>query len=79
MVIALIASLVSFSIATFFIIRKLIGGTEILGWTSIISLVAFFNSFIVLMLAMIGEYLLRLVRQLSNETSYMVKEIYSPN
>jgi glycosyltransferase involved in cell wall biosynthesis len=77
LVLALIASAVSFAVGAFFVIRQLLGDTQVSGWTTIVALMAFFNSFVVVMLAMIGEYILRLVRQVSNEAAYTVKEIYT--
>jgi glycosyltransferase involved in cell wall biosynthesis len=79
LVLALIASAVSFVAGAFFVIRRMLGDTEVSGWTSIVALMAFFNSFVVVMLAMIGEYILRLVRQVSNETAFTVKEVFPPS
>ena len=79
LVLALVASAVSFVAGAFFVIRRMLGDTEVSGWTSIVALMAFFNSFVVVMLAMIGEYILMLVRQVSNETSFTVKEVFPPS
>lgn len=78
LLLALVASAVSFLAGAFFVIRRMLGDTEVSGWTSIVALMAFFNSFVVVMLAMIGEYILRLVRQVSNEAAFTVKEVFPP-
>lgn len=78
LVLALVASAVSFLAGAFFVIRRMLGDTEVSGWTSVVALMAFFNSFVVVMLAMIGEYILRLVRQVSNEAAFTVKEVFPP-
>ena len=74
--IAFSVSFISFTVGLFFIVQHLLGNTAISGWTSIVTLLAFFNSFTVVMLAMIGEYILILVRQVSNNAAFSIREIY---
>ena len=44
------------------------------GWTSLIVLIAFFNGVIIMMLSMLGEYVLRTLRQVTETESYHVLE-----
>ena len=68
-------SLISFLIGLYFVVNKILGGVEVPGWTSLIVLLSFFNGIILLFLSMIGEYLVRLVRQTTESQSFYIREI----
>ena len=72
---SLLACVASFGVGLYFVARKLMGDVQVEGWTTVVALMAFLNSFIVVMLAMIGEYVLRVFRHLSNEPPYQIAEI----
>ena len=44
------------------------------GWTTLIVLLSFFNGVIIMMLSMLGEYVLRTLRQVTETESYHVLE-----
>lgn len=67
-------SLAGFLYGTALIVKKLVAGTSVEGWTTIAVLISFFGGFIVLMLGMIGEYVVRAVQQLSGEQTAIVRE-----
>ena len=76
LVLSLVACVASFGVGLYFVARKIMGDVQVEGWTTVVALMAFLNSFIVVMLAMIGEYVLRVFRQVSNEPPYQIAEIY---
>jgi len=73
--IGIIASGLSFFIGLFFLISEFISGTKVEGWTTIIVLVSFLGGFIIILLGVIGEYLSRILDQMSSNKSYYTKEI----
>ena len=76
LVLSLVACVVSLGVGLYFVVRKIMGDVQVEGWTTVVALMAFLNSFVVVMLAMIGEYVLRVFRQVSNEPPYQIAEIY---
>ncbi|NNC95702.1 MAG: glycosyltransferase [Chitinophagales bacterium] len=59
----------------FYLVRGLMFGSKVAGWTSLIVIVSFLCGFIILMLGIIGEYLSRILNQMSTMESYQVKQI----
>jgi dolichol-phosphate mannosyltransferase len=59
----------------FFIIKKIIIGQAPEGWTSLVVLISFSNSILMLLLFFIGEYLSRILKEISHKKAYTVKEI----
>lgn len=68
-------SLISFFIGIYFILKKIIAGVDVQGWTTIIVLLAFFNGFLIMMLGIMGEYLSRLLNQVTSTRAYETKEV----
>lgn len=73
--IGFVVSSLSFFIGLFFLISGFIGGVKVAGWTTLVVLVSFLGGFIIILLGLIGEYLSRILDQISNQKSYYVKEI----
>ena len=71
-------SFVSLSIGLFFLIKNLTTGVQVQGWTTLLVLLSFVSSFIILMLGIVGEYLARMLNQMS-ANSYQVKSITKSN
>ncbi len=71
----LLVSAFSFLIGTVFIVRKLILGQVPPGWTSLVVLLSFFFGLLFMMMFVLGEYVSRILRELSNERQYSIKEI----
>jgi polyisoprenyl-phosphate glycosyltransferase len=73
-VIGLFASLTGLVIGVTFLTRKLLIGTAPPGWTSLVVVVSFFMAVMFMMMFMIGEYLSRILRELSHRSSYGIRE-----
>jgi len=73
--IGFIISLSSFAGGAFYVVKAMIFGTSVQGWPTLVVLLSFLNGFIIIMLGVIGEYLTRIMNQLSVEDAYQVKEI----
>ena len=67
-------SVLSFAIGIGFAIRRFLGDARVEGATTIIVLLSFLNGVIILMLSMLGEYVLRTLRQVTETESYHVLE-----
>ncbi len=68
-----IASL-SFLFGLFTVVRAVVVGTQVQGWTTLVVLLSFFNGFLIVMLGMLGEYISRIMTQISDQKSYQIKE-----
>jgi polyisoprenyl-phosphate glycosyltransferase len=66
----------SFGAGLFYLIRYLIYGTSITGWTSLIVITTFLSGFILLSLGIIGEYLLRILDETKKMPNYVEREKY---
>jgi len=73
--IGLIVSGLSFFVGLFFLISGIVGGVKVAGWTTLVVLVSFLGGFIIILLGLIGEYLSRILDQISNQKSYYIKEV----
>lgn len=73
--IGLIVSFFSFFIGTIFIIRKVISGQAPTGWTSLIVLISFYNTLILIIFFVLGEYISRLLKESSNAKQYSIRRI----
>jgi polyisoprenyl-phosphate glycosyltransferase len=67
-------SVLSFVLGAFYLIRGLTHETAVPGWTTLVVLLAAFNGFIIAMLSMLGEYVVRTLNAVSVEQSYHVIE-----
>jgi dolichol-phosphate mannosyltransferase len=64
------------SFAAFFVMRTLLGGTGVPGWTTIVTVVLVTSGVQMLMLGVIGEYLWRVLAQVQNRQPYIIDSIY---
>jgi len=71
---ALIA-LASFIFGIIIILKRLTTGTQVAGWATVVVLLSFLGGYIILMLALLGEYLSRIANRMSQNKSYTVKEV----
>ena len=74
-VFGLIISGFSFCFAAYVLAKALIVGTTVPGWASVTFMLAFFNGTTLLVLGMIGEYLIRMLRQTSMTEPYHIIEV----
>jgi polyisoprenyl-phosphate glycosyltransferase len=72
--IGFVISALSFAVGAAFLIHHLVAGSTVEGWTSLTVLISFFNGVIIMMLSMLGEYVLRTLRQVTDTESYHVLE-----
>ena len=71
----MVISLLSFLLGIYYLIRAIFIGTSVPGWATLIVLMSFFNGLSLLILSMLGEYIIRLLNQVSSTKSYYIKEI----
>ena len=67
-------SILSFLLGAFYLIRGFTHHTDVQGWTTLVVLLSAFNGFIIAMLSMLGEYVVRTLNAVSVEQSYHVIE-----
>jgi glycosyltransferase involved in cell wall biosynthesis len=65
----------SFVLGVVYVVRGVVHGSAVQGWTSLVVLLAFFNGMLMLMVGMLGEYMVRLMNQTSGHTPYQIREI----
>lgn len=73
--IGFIIALISFLLGGYFVLKSLIIESNVPGWTTIIVLISFFNGFLIVMLGILGEYVTRILKELSVNKSYQIREI----
>jgi glycosyltransferase involved in cell wall biosynthesis len=71
--IGLVMSLVSFLISGFYLTKNLVAGIRVPGWTTLIVLMSFYQGLILLIFAAIGEYVVRIVNDVSGPRAYRVR------
>ncbi len=71
----LIVSAVSFLLGSIYILRKLVLGTPPAGWTTIVVLLSFYNSIILIIFFILGEYISRILKELSNSRQFTIREV----
>ena len=62
-----------FAIVT--IVRKLIGVTQVEGWSTVVALMLIMGGIIMIMLGLIGEYIGRIYISINNSPQYVIKDI----
>lgn len=69
-------AVLAFVIGLVYLVRGVFFGSSVEGWTSLIVLMAVFNGFIIGMLSMLGEYVVRTLNAVSaHETYHVVKRV----
>ena len=71
----LITAAVSLLLGLYYLVEGLFGGARVAGWTTIVVMLAFFNGVTMLMLAMLGEYVVRVINQLTMADPYFVRKV----
>lgn len=72
--IGILVSILSFSLGLFFIVRKIMYQITVPGWTTVVVLISFFNGLLLLIIAIIGEYLSRIIGEVSGRHQYVVRQ-----
>lgn len=73
-IIGVFSATLSVFIALFFFIKYLVVGTSVQGWTSLIILLNFYSGLILLSIGIIGEYLIRILKESNNSPRYCIRE-----
>lgn len=72
----LVISLISFGIAVFYFIKYSLGYILVPGWTTIVLLISFYAGLILLSIAVIGEYVIRILSEVSGNPRYCIRNIH---
>ncbi len=70
----LIISILSFLLGLFYLVRFMINGTSVAGWTSLIVITTLLSGFILFSLGIIGEYLIRILTETKKLPNYLERE-----
>ncbi len=73
--IGIFTSFMSFVLSSYLIWKKLELNKAPEGWTSLMVLLLFFFGILLFSIGIIGEYLIRIIRQVNNDNQYTIKEI----
>lgn len=73
--VGILVSLFSFSLGSVYLIKQLVIGSAVAGWTTLVVLISFLGGLVILMLGVIGEYIVRTLNQLTDVQSYHIKEV----
>jgi glycosyltransferase involved in cell wall biosynthesis len=65
----------SFVLSLYFLLEAMVRGTNAAGWASLVVLLSFFNGVLILLMSVIGEYLIRILREIGTQCSYEVREV----
>lgn len=68
-------SLLSLFLALHYFISAIVSGASVPGWSTIVILLSFFNGILILLVSVVGEYVVRLLRESGSSESYYIKEI----
>ena len=73
--VGLVVATFSLLLSAFILVRALIRGTAAPGWPSVAVMLSFFNGISLLLLGMLGEYVIRILNQVSHLEQYHVAEL----
>lgn len=68
-------AIASLLLGLYYLAEGLFGGAKVPGWTTLVVMLAFFNGITMLMLAMLGEYVVRIINQLTIADPYFVRRV----
>ena len=77
-IVGMVISALSLLLGLYYLGKAIFIGVRVLGWTTVVVLLSFFNGMTILILSMLGEYTVRLLNQTSSTESYHVREIIGP-
>jgi len=64
----------SFCLGIYYILNKLLVNSIVPGWTSVVVLLSFFNGILLAVLSIMGEYLARIIGEVSNKQQFVIRE-----
>jgi len=68
-------SVFSLTLALYYFFSAFIAGTSVPGWSTLVILLSFFNGILILLVSIVGEYVVRLLRESGSSESYYIKDI----
>lgn len=74
-VFGLIIASLAFVAGIFYLLKSLLIGVNVPGWTTLVVLLSFFSGVNIVITSMLGQYVVRLMQQASSAESYYVKTI----
>ncbi len=66
--------LMSLCLVAYYFFQYLFGVTKLQGWTTLVLMISFFSGTILLSLGILGEYLVRVLREVSHEPAYVIRQ-----
>lgn len=70
-----IVASISFFLGAFYLLDSIFFGTKAPGWATLVVLISFFNGILILLISVIGEYLVRLLREVGTQSCYEISEV----
>lgn len=70
-----IVASVSFLLGSFYLLDSIFNGTKAPGWATLVVLISFFNGILILLISVIGEYLVRVLREVGSQSCYEISEV----
>jgi glycosyltransferase involved in cell wall biosynthesis len=67
-------AVVAFALGLFYLVDGALSRSQVPGWTTLVVLLAFFNGVVMMMVAILGEYVVRILNQISVADPYVVAE-----
>jgi len=64
-----------FFLSLYFLVSALFSNSTAPGWASIVILISFFSGILIFLLSIVGEYLIRVLREVGSGQSYEIREI----
>lgn len=68
-----VLSLLSLLLALFYFLKAIFAGASIPGWSTLVILLSFFNGILLLLISVVGEYVVRLLKENVSTESYYIK------
>lgn len=73
--VGIVVSIMSFLAGVVYVLKSLLVGVSVPGWTTLVVLLSFLMGFVLIILGIIGEYLARILNQLSVARPYQIRSI----
>jgi len=65
----------SFLLSLYYMLNALFMGVDVPGWTTLVVLLSFFNGVLIMIISVVGEYVVRLLRENDSVKSYYIKDM----
>jgi len=68
-------AVISFALGFFYILKSILYGSQVSGWTTVVVLVSFLSGLNLIILSMLSEYIIRVNRNLSSKNKYFIRQL----